>query len=140
MANYYGFTRTNYFSVTDDEKFRQIIADSYCSSGNIEIFKYNTERSIKYGFGCYGEICGIRALQDDDENDYDAFVSSLQSVLADSEAIIITEVGYENLRYLIGQSHVITKSNSIFVDLRDRALAEARVMLNDPKYITKMDY
>ena len=27
MANYYGKTRTNYFAVTDETKFRQIIAD-----------------------------------------------------------------------------------------------------------------
>jgi len=26
LANYYGFTRTNYFAVKDEEKFRQVVA------------------------------------------------------------------------------------------------------------------
>jgi len=141
MANYMGFTRTNYFSVTDVEKFRQIIADSYCSEGEIEVFEDTVNGCVKFGFGCYGAICGIRELlDDDDEGDYDAFVDALQSVLADGDAIIITEVGYENLRYLIGHSHIITRSNTFSINLRDRAIAEARILLNNPKYDTKMEY
>jgi len=142
MADYYGFTRTNYFSVTDEKAFRKVIEDSYCSSGDIEIFENNESGSIKFGFGCYGEICGVReVLEDDcDEGDYDAFVSALQSVLAEGDAIIIREVGYEKLRYLIGRSHVITKSDSRYVHLQDRALAESQIMLNNPEYQTKMDY
>ena len=143
MANYKGFTRTNYFSVNDAEKFRQIIADSYCSEGDIEVFEDDTCESIKFCFGCYGMISGIRTLpdgSDDDVSEYDAFVDALQSVLADGDAIIITEVGYEKLRYLIGHSYIITKSDVQFVSLRDKAIEEARNMLNNPEYDTKMEY
>ena len=153
MANYMGFTRTNYFSVTDEEKFRQIIENSYCSEGGIEVFEDDVEGEgdIKFGFGCFGSIFGFRELaedcgfdvacdESDDEYNYDAFIEALQSVLAQGEAIIITEVGYEKLRYLIGQSHVITKTQGLFVNLRDGALEQARKMLADPGYKTKMDY
>jgi len=142
MAKYVGFTRTNYFSVTDVYMFRQVIDNSYCSSGDIDIFEESVNGSVKYAFGCYGSICGTRELLDDndDEGDYDVFITELQSIIPDGEAIIITEVGYENLRCLTGHSHVITKSNDAFVNLGNKALEEARVLLNNPDYDTKMEY
>ena len=37
MADYYGKTRTNYFSVTDEEKFKQIINSCGAENGGIII-------------------------------------------------------------------------------------------------------
>ena len=71
MANYIGYTRTNYFSVTDEEKFRQIIANAYSSADKIEVFEDKTDGNVKYAFGCYGVICGTRELSDDDDDEGD---------------------------------------------------------------------
>ena len=142
MANYVGFTRSNYFSVTDEEKFRQLIADSYCDGDNIEIFERNIKGSVKFAFGCYGSIYGVRTLPDDDSDadNYDVFVEALQSILAGGDAIIINEVGCEDLRYIIGHSSIITKSDAQFISLWERAVAKARIMLGNPGYSTKMDF
>ena len=113
MADYYGKTRTNYFSVTDDEKFKQIIS-SCKAPDEIEVFEEKQEDgSIKYGFLCDGSIYGLPdrdgdSTEDCDDNEdvdynYDTFCEALQQILPDGEAIIITEVGYEKMRYLVGE-------------------------------------
>lgn len=142
MANYIGFTRTNYFAVNDQDAFRKAIADCRTSEGGLQIFETTVNGQKLFGFGCYGTISGIPPAdgKDDCEEDMDAFYDALQSVLADGHAIMITEIGYEKLRYLIGECIIITSSDISSVFLRDTALQKAREMLNDPKYAPKMEY
>ena len=67
MANYYATIRTNYFSVTDERKFRGII-DSCCSEDTVHLFEETTPDGKKqFGFGCCGYISGIPAGEDEDE-------------------------------------------------------------------------
>ena len=141
MANYNATIRTNYFGVTDESKFREII-DSCSAEDEIHIFESN-DGSRKFGFGCFGSIYGIPATEDEDddsENDLDAFYDSLQAVLVKGDAIIITENGYEKLRFLIACCTVITQNDIQGIDLRNKAIDLARDMLKNPDYITEMDY
>jgi hypothetical protein len=140
MANYYAIIRTNYFGVTDEAKFREIV-DSCRAEDTIHIFGAD-DGSGKIGFGCSGSIYGIPASEDEDdmEDDLDAFYDALQSVLAEGDAIIITEIGYEKLRYLIGYCSIITKDDIQSIDVRSKAIELARVMLNNPEFTTEMDY
>ena len=137
MANYHAFIRTNYFGVTDETKFRDIIA-SCCSEGDIEIFEGDGGTG-KFAFGCHGSIYGILDCTDDEYDIY-AFYHKLQSVLRGIDVIIITEVGYEKMRYLTGICTVITKQDIACVTLGDKGLELARSMLGDPSFDTQMEY
>ena len=140
MANYSANTRSNYFSVTDEAAFRRIIASCIGSDDSITVFE-QSDGSGKFGFGCYGQILGVLINEDDpDSPDYDAFCYDLQGVLAEDDAIIITEVGNEKLRYLTGYCTVITKNEIRGVDVCDTAMALARDMLDNPAFTTQMDY
>jgi hypothetical protein len=102
MANYNATIRTNYFSVKDEARFREIM-DACGAEDELYVFE-SEDGTGKLGFGCYGRLNGIPAGEaaDDEESDIDAFYDALQDVLSDGDAIIITELGYEYLRYLIG--------------------------------------
>jgi len=146
MADYRGFTLTNYFSVIDEERFRRLMAECAVNGEPIEIFERENEtgKSIKFGFGCYGSIVGIKehceneeVFHNDDDEDYshDTFCNELQKVIARDDAILITEVGYEKLRYLIGCSTIITRSSIETVSLKSKSLDVAREMLANPSFL-----
>lgn len=141
MANYYGVTRTNYFAVTNETEFREIIARYFNS--RLSIFeRTQPDGSKQFGFGCYSSFDGLIA-EDDDAEDIDGTDSlycELQEVLQEGHSIIIFEAGHEKLRYVIGSAIVITKTDVQFVDLHDLALKLARRMLDDEHYAPVMDY
>ena len=64
----------------------------------------------------------------------------MQQVVADGHAIIITEVGYEKLRYLVGDCTVITSQEIAYTNLSDIGLAKARQLLKNPQYNPVMEY
>jgi len=137
MANYISFVRTNYFAVNDECKFREIISSCFAED-KITIFETDGE----FGFGCYGGIYGISRDENDDctEPDADGFHAALQGIIPEDEAIIITEIGYEKLRYFVASSIIITKTEIRSIDLRDKALEIARGMLANQSFSTQMDY
>ena len=158
MADYYSKTRTNYFSVTDEEKFRQIINKCSASDDIVVFDDVQSDGSVKFGFLCHGNIQGLPEITDEDgsvsteipddeeyddddfEYSHDAFCEALQRILPEGEAIIITEVGYEAMRYLAGSCSVITNSDYRYVDLSDEAIKLTRNMLNNQGFTTKMYY
>ena len=150
MADYYGKTRTNYFSVTDEEKFKQIMG-SCRGADDIEIIdNQQQDGSLKYGFYCEGSIYGLPERDEDAGNtdeeyddvdyNYDAFCEALQQILPDDDAVLITEVGYEKMRYLIGNCVVITNKDTKYIDINREAVKLAATMLENPDFITQMDY
>lgn len=142
MANYYATIRTNYFSVKDEAKFREAV-NSCNAEEELHIFEETRPDGSKiFGFGCYGSIYGIPPGEDedDDENDLDAFYDALQELLPENDAIIITEIGHEKMRYLIGCCTIITRNEIQFVDVRNRAVDLARAMLKNDAFQTQMDY
>jgi hypothetical protein len=114
----------------------------YCTDDGLEIFEEEFADGKKFGFGCCGVIQGTKQLHEDDdsEEDYDEFIKSLQEIVADGDAIILTEVGYEKLRYLVGKSEIITKTGYKVVSLRDKTLNEAKLLLGNPDFDTQMEY
>lgn len=138
MANYSGITRTNYFRVTDEEKYKEIIDKIDCECG-LSFWEKTDEKGVKrHGFGGYGSLYSYDEETGDDM--LDDVLESLTEVLPEDEAIIITEIGNEKLRYLVGQSIVITRSMIQFVDLRSVTMATARSMLENPDFVTQLDY
>lgn len=144
MANYYGCTRTNYFKVTDEDALVKLIEK--CASDDpvgVSLWTNEAEDGTKlYGFGCYGDIEGIGDGEDEDfpDYDYDAFVNELQALLPEGEAVIITHVGHEKLRYLGGNVTVITKDRVEYRYLARVGLDTAREMLDNPEWGTKNEY
>ena len=131
MASYACAIRTNYFRVTEEEKFKNLI-DEFLS-GSCEVFTRTDVNSNKLvGFGS-------------DENinwpeDETGFVSGLQECLAEDDSIIVLEVGHEKLRYLVGAATIITRSCIETIDLTSLAISKAAEMLGNPDYTTCCEY
>lgn len=142
MADYFGVTRSNYFAVKDEEAFRRAIESCRSAVEKIKIFEKRVNGQKVFGFGCYSQLIGIPSTEDEDdcETDMDAFYDALQQVIADGHAVIITEVGFEKLNYLVGDCTIITHKEIYFFNLRDTALAKARDLLGNAKYTPRMEY
>lgn len=144
MANYISFTRSNYFRVTDPEAFKKIINRVITDEDSLELWERTENGMTYYAFGAYSSICGLRHEAEDADNDgefeVEAVYDALAKVIAPDDAIIITEIGYEKLRYLTAYAVVITRTEVEFVELRSAALETAQRMLRDPEYDPCMDY
>lgn len=147
MANYYCCTRTNYFGVTDPEKLKEIVGRILWDEGNLSFL---AEADGRWGFGAYGSICGLRPAEpapsngddeeEDSEWDADAVYVALQEIVAPGDAVIITEVGYEKLRYLVGSAIIVTRDSIETVNLQLASLDAARKLLHNPAFNTRMEY
>lgn len=165
MANIISKIRTNYFGVTDVDKFIAIL--NCCDSEDGELHYVteddsittadNSERSdgrnTKYTLISEGDIAGIRiptgqcdgecnkCFEYDEcyeyETSFDAFLEALQSVLAPNDAIIMMGLSYEKMVHLNAWSIVITPDAISDFDLEDISLAEARRLLNNRHWNTK---
>lgn len=144
MANYIGLTRSNYFRVTDSEALKRIIRSTVTDGDGLALWERTENGATCYGFGAYGSICGLRhAEEGDDEDgelDADTVYAALAGVVAPDDAIIITDIGCEKLRYLTACAVVVTRKGIYCVDLRSDALEAARRLLENPEYSTRMEY
>ena len=133
MANYSATIRTNYFSVKDPTALRELI-DSVEAEDTVSLFMTKLpDGSMQYGFGCYGSLFGI-------QDSLDAFYEALQELVCENDAILIFEVGYEKLRYVVGCCIVITSTKMQHIDIQQQALELAARLLNRPNYNTRLDY
>ena len=143
MANYYGKTRTNYFKVTDAEALCELSNIVCGDEDSVHLGIENAPGEEKrYMLWCEGTILGIPDGDDEEDCDYnyDEFVRRLQKILPDGEAVIITEVGSEKMRYLVGEVVVITNEGVCKNNLNAIGKKIAREMLNNPHWETKNWY
>lgn len=146
MANYNCAVRINYFKVKDEKAFLSLMEKAQGGEDGIQVFTLeNKDKEGKttrlYGFGCYGGISGL--LTGDSEYcdyDYEAFLKGLQECVADDDAILIMEVGNENLRFVIGTVDVITSKEISYVNMTEAATKMAAEMLGRPDYTTRCEY
>lgn len=137
MANYYGKTRTNYFHVTDEKKFFEIMSKMHLDEDELQVWgKDDGNGGTLHGFGGYGTLC----FYDDDNYAMDDFIDDLSEILPENEACIILEIGNEKLRYFEGIASIITRSGFESIDLNDWAVSTAQVMLGDSNYRTSIAY
>jgi len=136
MANYYSYVRTNYFHVKDAESFRKFIANiSSTEQDKVELLEEKDENgNLIFAFGCQGQ-----PAYPEDES-YEGITEALSELVADDDAIIITEIGHEKLCYLVGEARVITARGEKFVSISDLAIQTAREILNMPEWNTKNEY
>lgn len=135
MSNYESCTRTNYFTVSNEEKLKDIVEHIKWENGELDFL--NKENG-KWAFGGCGSICGLGSS--DDEWEPNDVYEALQKIIVPGDAIIITEIGHEKLGYLNAYSVIITCDEIEVEELRTRAILKACEMLNNPKYDTQMEY
>ncbi len=76
----------------------------------------------------------------DPDCSFDMFIDELQKVIAPGDAMIITIIGYENFRYLQGQTIVITSEHCESKSIDDVSMELVRKLLNDPNWETRNYY
>ena len=144
MANYISFTRSNYFRVADPEAFKKIINCIITDEDGLELWERTENGMTYYAFGAYSSICGLRHEAEDTDNDgefeAEAVYEVLSKVVAPDDAIIITEIGYEKLRYLTAYAVVITREKTELVELREASIDAACSLLGNPNFDTRMEY
>lgn len=147
MSNYYGKTRTNYFSVTDENALRDIISRVRGSEDTVELYMEQASNGEKkFMFLCGSDILGFPEIDENGEiyedcdYSFDDFTAALQKILRENEAIIITEVGSEKMRYLSGHVTVITQNEVAYGNLRNLGVEIARRLLNNDSWETKNEY
>ena len=140
MANYYGKTRTNYFKVNDPEAFKELLEK--CAGTEDPLKVWAKEEDGFYAFGCESEVAGIDINKDPDdpEYDYDAFLEALQKCVLPGDAVIITSVGWEKLRYLGADAVIITAKDIEYMSLESAAIKKARELLGNPDWTTDNCY
>ncbi len=119
MASYYGFCRSNYFSVKDIEQFKIV-----CEHFELEIinndnkvgFFVNEESgiptSIEYVNEEQKEDNGLRDEKYDEDN-YDDVFDIIAEMLLDDEVMVVDHIGNEKLRFLTGYSSAYNNKGQI---------------------------
>lgn len=143
MATYNNFLKTNYFSVTDENKFMDICRKVKSNTGDkLEIVSITESDQNKFSFCCYGTL--IYDCEKSSNGLYnealEELLNELQSVVAFGDAIIIKEIGQEKLRFLNATAYIITKDDIKFIDFDDYMLSVARQQLDDVNWDTRITY
>lgn len=150
MSNYNYAIRTNYFRVTDEERYKKIFSQLFCVDGE-EIFDFTKEEGgqIYHSFGTYGfpgyniENCKEKYPELCDDCDcqcFDDFLSDLQQILPEDEVFIYTDVGHEKLLYLNAYSFIVTKNDISLIDLEGSVIAKVREMLGKEDSSTEISF
>ena len=149
MANYIGTARTNYFHVTDENKYNYLFKGLVGTDDEIISFdETDKEGKTLHGFGTYGSVCWSPSkaegnpdwLDEDDTDGLDSFLNELKTILPEDEAFVLMDTGHEKLRYLVGYATVVTKKDIQHIDLTDMAGKLARAMLQKPDYRMQIEY
>ena len=137
MANYYNYSRTNYFRVTDEAAFNKLFQNLRANDADMQDFTKTEDGVTLHGFGAEGSIdYYLDPDEEDPESDFDEFTSQLQKILPEDEAFILIEIGHMKLCELSGFGMVVTKHDIKSVDLNSWLTNTAYDMLEDPSKIT----
>lgn len=142
MANYVHTVRTNYFRVKDQEQFIDFADHLHGESGNVRLMMRDEPgEERRFALGCDGGIDGFFIHEDDDPEDaYELFLTSLQNYVAEDDAVIILDVGNEGLKYVAGLATIVTSKEIEYLDLTEIAKHRATKMLGNSEWTTECDY
>lgn len=118
MANWYGASRTNYFEVTDEQRYQELFNRLKGTESEIEDFTEIVQGKTLHGFGSYGDIYyQIQGDNDSYEVGMVGFAQWISEILTPKSVFVYTCVGNEKLRYLTGSCIM--------------AFPNGRIMIND---------
>lgn len=142
MAEFKGCARTNYFRVKDEKAFLTMMQSVSADDDSVDVWEKTIDGKKHFAFGSYSMNIGLRQHDEegDDYIDTETFLLTLKCVVADDDAIIITEVGNENLRYLSAYATVITSKAIRCLNLETIAGFAAREALGNPKWETTSNF
>ena len=122
MANYEEVSKTNFFCVTNEERYDELFA----GLNDVEDFTHTVDGRTMHGFGAYTSI----DWKDPETGEWniDAFYDELAKILPEGEAVVITFVGHEKLRYIDGCVTVITNRDVVTRDLAGIAKEVCRTL------------
>lgn len=149
MANVITKTRTNYVSITDTDKFNEII-HSCVADDEFSIIEKQIDGETKYGFYINADIDGLRDNSECDKScaecddledceydfNYDDFLKALQTVIAPGDALIITTISYLKMIELHAYVEVVTADAIKSINLESGAMALAQEMLGNKDWST----
>ncbi len=134
MANYDSCVRTNYFHVTDEDKFMDLLENHIVGEDNILDFSKLAEDGSKvFGFGCYGSIDGYveNKFEEDADADYGKMIKEIQKLLPDGECFVLVNSGHEKLRYVSGGAVFATNKEVRYHALLDWVESQAKELGTD---------
>ena len=127
MSTYYTWTKTNWFRVSDENKFKDIL-------NNLSIFSETDDKIIHNSYKdndgyyhhrlmCYGELLG---KYDQDNEEYEdietALYKPLQELLpSNSDVFVLKYVGVEKLRSVDSGYTIVTKHDIVYNNI-DRVI------------------
>lgn len=116
MANYQPFARSNYFRVRDVDKFKERF-------NGLNDMRVSQSAEGLVSLICEGESAwpsdGSDPVTGEEQEDYD-FIKDLQAHLADGQVCVLIEIGYEKMRYLVGNAVAFVNFGSEYnVNLND---------------------
>lgn len=123
MADWYGASRTNYFKVTDEERY-QALFKRLRGEESIEDFSDIKNGEQYHAFGAYCDIACLRTnVEINDEEDYDEdefiswdeFLREVGQLLTRDSVFVYTIVGNEKLRYLTGLCYMVFPNGRIII-------------------------
>lgn len=137
--------RTNYFKVTDEEKFLTLISKLQSDDGSVVTWgKVAEDGTVLHAFGANGNISYWPDAEDGtaakEPVSWDEFAEDLSEILPEGEALILVETNADKLRSVTGYAEIITRYEHELIDLRLAALTEARQLLKNESWTTCMDY
>jgi hypothetical protein len=114
LANYNAYSRTNYFRVKD-ELAKEVLKNLIAQIKDAELWEDEEDGTV-----AFGGYCSITEYYDNDKEDYVQTFKTIQSLLPDGEVCVLTEVGHEKLRYLVGISWMITNKKIVTHNLSQK--------------------
>ena len=142
MANYRCISRTNYFRVTDEKKYKELFA---CLTAEDKVLDFSKKIDGKqyHAFGAYSEINFKpinRTENETDILDIDEFAEALQPILPKGEAFIYHEAGHEKLCYILSYAVIATHDKMTNIMFDNTLKKTAQEMLHDTLWETKFDF
>lgn len=148
MANYDSRMRTSYFRVKDTTAFIEGLKQYVFEDLDLSVEKDGTVMLMGADFMTmdkdedYMKV-GPDGLYLEGEEDPHDMVDYLREHMLDDEIILINSIGYEKMRYLVGDSTIITKTGSAYVLAEDAVkdlAVEKGLITNEQAAALKCEY
>lgn len=138
MADYIGRLRTNYFRVKDETLYQRLIS-KLISDDRIDFYDEKKQGTLYHCFTASGTLewtddsNGLRTLE------IEPFYRGMQHVIADEDAFVLLEVGWEKFRYLYSGAVVVTQKQIKYLGMSDIINATCKELLGE-NFTTQLEY
>lgn len=137
MAEYIAMGRSNYFRVTDEERWNEL-SQGLC--GDWTDHEKEIDGITHHVLYIDGSLDWVESEGDSAyESNIDYFLDELQKILPDNECFIYEEIGNEKFRYVVGEAVCVTKDEITWINLDRLARKWAEERLGTG-YIARTSY